>query len=91
MSPRDLENAGRLTRFSLDRRITVLVMFLTILVVGAVATTGIPLELLPGGFEAQQLGVYIPYRNTPAPALLPQLSISECPRPGVAANNRLCP
>ncbi|MGD8377490.1 MAG: efflux RND transporter permease subunit, partial [Acidobacteriota bacterium] len=75
MSPRDLDRAGRLTRFSLDRRITVLVLFLTILVVGAVAATGIPLELLPGGFEGARLGVYIPYRNTPAPEVMEKITL----------------
>ena len=75
MSPRDLDHSGKLTSFSLNRRITVLVMFLTILVVGAVAATGIPLELLPKGMEAPFLGVYIPYRNTPAPEVMEKLAL----------------
>ena len=41
----------KLPRFSLDRRITVLVIMATALVVGVVATMGIPLELIPRGFE----------------------------------------
>jgi HAE1 family hydrophobic/amphiphilic exporter-1 len=75
MSPRDIDSSGKLTRFSLDRRITVLVMFLTVLVVGAVAAVGIPLELIPSGFEDPFLGVYVPYRDTPAPEVQEKLTI----------------
>ena len=38
-----------LPRFSLDRKITVLVLLATILVVGTIAALGIPLELIPRG------------------------------------------
>jgi len=75
MSPRDLDSSGKLTRFSLDRRITVLVLFVTALVVGAVAATGIPLELIPKGFESPFLGVYIPYRDTPAQEVQEKITI----------------
>ncbi|MEE8385286.1 MAG: efflux RND transporter permease subunit, partial [Dehalococcoidia bacterium] len=75
MSPRDLDSSGKLTRFSLDRRITVLVLFVTVLVVGAVAATGIPLELIPKGFDSPFLGVYIPYRETPAQEVQEKITI----------------
>ncbi len=75
MSPRDIDSSGKLTRFSLDRRITVLVLFLTTLVVGAVAGLGIPLEMIPGGFEDPFLMVYVPYRETPAPEMEQKLTI----------------
>ncbi len=75
MSPRDLDSSGKLTRFSLDRRITVLVLFVTALVVGAVAATGIPLELIPKGFDSPFLGVYIPYRETPAQEVQEKITI----------------
>ena len=51
---------SRLPRFSLDRRITVLVLLVTVLVMGAVATVGIPLELFPSGFNAPHLSVQVP-------------------------------
>lgn len=75
MSPRDLDQSGRLTRFSLDRRITVLVMFVTILVVGGVAASGIPLELIPKGFESPFLGVWVPWRDAPAPETQEKIAI----------------
>jgi HAE1 family hydrophobic/amphiphilic exporter-1 len=65
MTPRDFGREGALPRFSLDRRITVLVLFLTALVVGAVATMGIPLELFPPGYTEPFLGVYIPWPDAP--------------------------
>lgn len=75
MSPRDLDSSGKLTRFSLDRRITVLVLFVTALVVGGVAAIGIPLELIPKGFESPFLGVYVPYRETPAQEVQEKITI----------------
>ncbi len=56
----------RLPRFSLHRRITVLVTLVTMLVLGTVATVGIPLELFPSGFEAPELGIIVPWRDAPA-------------------------
>jgi len=41
------ERESRLPRFSLDRRITVLMILLTLVVLGTVATLSIPLELFP--------------------------------------------
>lgn len=55
-----------LPRFSLERRVTVLVMALTILVVGLVAALGLPLEMLPRGFTSPSLGVNVPWRDAPA-------------------------
>ena len=45
------DHVGDLTRFSLNRRITVFVLFITTIVVGAIAAIGIPLELIPRGFN----------------------------------------
>jgi len=67
--------SGALTRFSLDRRITVLVLFLSILVVGVVATRGIPLELLPRGFQAQSLQVYVPWVDSPTQEVLDKITL----------------
>ncbi len=61
---------GVLPRFSLDRRITVLVLLATALVVGAVAAVSIPLELFPQGFQGSFLAVSVPWSDAPAPEVL---------------------
>ena len=65
MTAREYDQEGRLPRFSLDRRITVLVIFLTLLVVGAVATQRIPVELFPQGYDDPFLLVHVPWDNAP--------------------------
>jgi HAE1 family hydrophobic/amphiphilic exporter-1 len=64
-----------LPRFSLDRRITVLVLMLTALVVGGISTIGIPLELIPKGFEAPTLTVTASWRDAPPRDVLDKLAI----------------
>ncbi|HEX9732113.1 MAG TPA: efflux RND transporter permease subunit [Thermoanaerobaculia bacterium] len=59
-----------LPRFSLQRRITVLVMLATVLVVGAIATLGIPLELVPRGFDEPSLQVQAMWQDAPAQEVL---------------------
>jgi HAE1 family hydrophobic/amphiphilic exporter-1 len=54
-----------LSRFSLNRRITVLVLVLTTLVLGAVAVNGLPVELIPKGFTEQSLMVMVPWDDAP--------------------------
>jgi len=61
---------GVLPRFSLNRRITVLVLLATALVVGAVAAVSIPLELFPQGFQGSFLSVSVPWSDAPAPEVL---------------------
>ena len=56
---------GLLPRFSLHRRITVLVLLASTLVVGVVASLGIPLELFPSGFTSQNLRVFVPWTDAP--------------------------
>ena len=56
---------GMLPRFSLRRRITVLVLMMTGVVVGLVSATGIPLELVPSGYDAPTLTVMAPWRDAP--------------------------
>jgi hydrophobic/amphiphilic exporter-1 (mainly G- bacteria), HAE1 family len=63
--PERIPLAERLPRFSLGRRITVLVVVATALVLGAVATLGIPLELIPRGMEQPRLFVHAPWRDAP--------------------------
>jgi HAE1 family hydrophobic/amphiphilic exporter-1 len=65
MTAREYKKEGGISRFSLDRRITVLVLFLTLLVVGAVATARIPVELIPTGFSHPFLAIYVPWEGAP--------------------------
>ena len=64
---------SKLPRFSLDRRITVLVMLVTVIVMGVVATVGIPLELFPSGFTAPHMSVQVPWREAPAKEVLDKI------------------
>ncbi len=64
-----------LPRFSLDRRITVLVLLATALVVGAIATVGIPLELLPRGFTEPSLTVRAVWPDAPSQEMLDKVTL----------------
>lgn len=66
---------GAMTRFALNRRVTMLVLFVTILVVGFIATLGIPLELVPRGFTSQSLFVFVPWPNAPAQEVLDKITL----------------
>ncbi|NWF86158.1 MAG: efflux RND transporter permease subunit [Bryobacteraceae bacterium] len=66
--------AGGLTEFSLRRRITVLVLLLSILVVGVVATIGIPLEIFPRGYTGPYLHVWVPWPNAPTQEVLDEIT-----------------
>jgi hydrophobic/amphiphilic exporter-1 (mainly G- bacteria), HAE1 family len=66
--------AERLTRFSLQRRVTVLVLLMSIVVVGFVAAVGIPVELFPRGFTGQNLIVYVPWQNAPTQEVLDKIT-----------------
>jgi len=74
VSPRDFDREGRLPSFSLNRRISVLVIFLTLTVVGAVAMLGIPAELFPRGFTEPQLWVMVPWQDAPAREVLDKVT-----------------
>ncbi len=54
---------GLLSRFSLNRPITVLMTLLALLVVGYIAYNQIAVELMPAGFTPPFLGVWTPYPN----------------------------
>lgn len=71
----DTSASGMLTRFSLDRRVTVFVLFITIIVVGLVALLGIPLELVPRGFTGQSLFVNVPWGNAPAEEVVDKITL----------------
>jgi hydrophobic/amphiphilic exporter-1 (mainly G- bacteria), HAE1 family len=65
--------AGGLTEFSLRRRITVLVLLMSIVVVGFVAAVGIPVELFPRGFSSQSLAIWVPWQNAPTQETLDKI------------------
>jgi len=67
--------ASGLTEFSLRRRITVLVILLSILVVGLIATMGIPLEIFPRGYTGSHLHVYVPWPNAPTQEVLDEITL----------------
>ena len=67
--------ASGLTEFSLRRRITVLVLLMSIVVVGFVATVGIPVELFPRGFTDQSLFVWVPWQNAPTQEVLDKITL----------------
>ena len=71
----DRSAAGLLTRFSLDRRITVLVFLMTIIVVGVIASLGIPLETFPRGFEFPAVHVSVPWKDAPAQAVMDKITL----------------
>ncbi|RMH19515.1 MAG: efflux RND transporter permease subunit [Acidobacteria bacterium] len=75
MSPRNLERESLLPRFSLERRVTVLVLLASILVVGAVATLGIPLELIPRGFSSPFLRVWATWSDAPGQEVLDKVTL----------------
>jgi HAE1 family hydrophobic/amphiphilic exporter-1 len=71
--PPDEEQESRLPRFSLDRRITVLMILVTLVVLGVVATASVPLELFPSGFQAPHLTVQVPWRDAPSKETLDKI------------------
>ncbi len=64
-----------LPRFSLDRRVTVLVILMTAMVVGIIATLGIPLELIPRGYDDPSLGVRVLWNQAPAQEILDKVTL----------------
>lgn len=64
-----------LPRFSLDRRITVLVLLATAAVVGGIATLGIPLELFPRGYSAPSLNVQAAWQQAPSQEMLDKVAL----------------
>ncbi|HEX2100329.1 MAG TPA: efflux RND transporter permease subunit, partial [Candidatus Synoicihabitans sp.] len=55
--------AFALPRFSVTRPITVVMLLLAILVVGYISYSRIPIALFPEGYEANMLGIVVPYPN----------------------------
>lgn len=73
MSPGEQDRTGRLVSLSLRRPIAVTVLLASTLVLGLVATLGIPVELVPRGFEEPFLRVVVPWRDAPAPEVLDKI------------------
>ncbi len=65
---------GGLARFSLNRRISVFVLFLTALVVGFVATRWIPVELIPSGYTEPSLRVVVPWPQAPPQEVMEKIA-----------------
>jgi HAE1 family hydrophobic/amphiphilic exporter-1 len=71
---KDIVADARLPRFSLDRRITVLVLLATTVVVGIVAASSIPLELIPRGYSDPFLSIFVPWRDAPPREVLEKIT-----------------
>ena len=73
MTPRLGRFEETLPRFSLRRRVSVLVLLASLVVVGVVSTFGIPLELIPAGFTPPFLAVQVPWRDAPPQEVLEKI------------------
>lgn len=56
-------DSSLLPRFSVRRPVTVLMIFTALLVVGYIAYTKIPMEMMPTGYQPPFMGVFVPYPN----------------------------
>lgn len=63
-----------LAEFSLKRRVSVIVLLLSILVIGIISSSAIPRELFPRGYESKFLRVYVPWRDAPAEEVLEKIT-----------------
>ena len=66
MSDEPVLRANSIVKLALTRPITMLMIFASVLVLGAVAAINIPLELIPSGLSAPFLSVEVPYTNATA-------------------------
>ena len=57
------ELAAKITRMSLNRRVSMFVLFLTILAVGLIAISRLQLELLPKGFEGDSISIRVHWKS----------------------------
>ena len=53
-----------LPTFAVTRPVTVIMAFVALVVLGTIAWTRIPLDMMPPGFNAPYIWVWVPYRNT---------------------------
>ena len=69
------ELATRITRLSLNRRVTMFVTFLTILTVGLIALSRLKLELFPRGFEGHSMQVRVPWNASVPQEVMDKLAL----------------
>ena len=55
---RDDNMVSKIARFSLDRRVTMFMIFLTILAVGLISANRLPLEMNPRGLEGHYMSIH---------------------------------
>ena len=55
--------AEKLSSFSLHRRITILVLFCSLLVVGSIAAFGLKQELIPDGMARKNISIHVHWRD----------------------------
>ncbi|NIM01639.1 MAG: MMPL family transporter [Acidobacteria bacterium] len=72
---RDFDKEPALPRFSLDRRITVLMIAVTVAVVGTIAALSIPAEMIPSGWVGSMLFVQVPWQDAPPREVLDKITI----------------
>jgi HAE1 family hydrophobic/amphiphilic exporter-1 len=65
----------KLTRFSLNRRITMFMLFLTIIAVGLISTSRLPLEMHPRGQEGKYMSVHCRWDVGVPPETMQRISI----------------
>ncbi|MBL6764478.1 MAG: efflux RND transporter permease subunit [Verrucomicrobiae bacterium] len=75
MTPFEENTVTRLTRFSLDRRVTMFMVFLTIIAVGVIATTRLPLEMKPRGLEGKYMSVHCHWNVGVPPETMQRISL----------------
>ena len=63
-----------LPQLALTRRIAVLVLLLSILVVGSIASLSIPLEMLPRGFEPSMMTILANWQQAPSQEVLEKVT-----------------
>jgi len=72
--PRERNTIEKLARFSINRRVSVFVLLASVLVVGGVASSGLPIELFPAGFDPPFLRISIPWQDAPPREVLDKIS-----------------
>ena len=72
---RDFNKEPALPRFSLDRRVTVLMLAVTVAVIGTIAALNIPAEMIPSGFVGSMLMVRVPWQDSPPREVLDKITI----------------
>lgn len=66
---------SRMVDLCLQRKVGVLVLFASLVVIGFIASSGIPRELMPQGFVGQGLSVSVPWSNTPTKEVLEKITL----------------